>query len=251
MPSRRIPSSALLALLSIHTTLIDAIALSSFSPSLTNLPGACNQAYNRNIAGCQANDFSGTSAVCSQTCINGLVDINRVINSACASVDVPETSLVGLFLLGEGIQVLCRVEVVTAAPSPTAIGSSTLIAPSIVSSSTGILFDTSASPTPTVPLAIEPSSTSILSNVVPSTASESTESEIPTTAPTQTSLGSSTTVATSASSTVDPQTSSTGSADESGGGGSPFDNFQGSASISAVHLNLVGIVCAVFLVLYS
>ncbi|KAF2397814.1 hypothetical protein EJ06DRAFT_139791 [Trichodelitschia bisporula] len=132
-----------------------AVALSDFSPSISTLTGSCSTAYCTPIPGCTARDFAGGSS-CSASCLSGLVQINALIASSCAGIDVGETSIVGLFKLGKGIQVLCNVAVITtttgtpkATPKPAEpkttpplIGQSTLVLSSNGPEPTGLLTDT-------------------------------------------------------------------------------------------------------------
>ncbi|ORY14397.1 hypothetical protein BCR34DRAFT_585794 [Clohesyomyces aquaticus] len=95
-----------------------SVSLANFTPRIENLPAVCQAAYTRPIAGCTAGDFSGNNAKCSSACVQGLVDIQKLVTTNCGDVDVPETSIIGVFLLGTGIPILCPgVEVTTIAPS--------------------------------------------------------------------------------------------------------------------------------------
>lgn len=97
-----------------------AISLSNFTPRIENLPGDCQAVYTREISGCVAADFTTQGQRCSANCVNGLVEISKAVTQACGSVDVPETSIIGVFLLGQGIPALCPgVQVTTIAPSST------------------------------------------------------------------------------------------------------------------------------------
>ncbi|KAF2475179.1 uncharacterized protein BDR25DRAFT_184538, partial [Lindgomyces ingoldianus] len=82
-----------------------SVALSNFTPRIENLPQQCQAVYTRPIAGCEAGDF-GSNSRCSSSCVKGLVDIQNLVTQACATVDVPETSIIGVFLLGKGIPAL-------------------------------------------------------------------------------------------------------------------------------------------------
>lgn len=100
------------------TTLTTAISLANFNPRIENLPSQCQSIYTTPIEGCKAEDFTTAGATCSNECVTGLVKIMKKVEVACASVDVPETSIIGIFLLGRGIPTLCPgIEVITISPS--------------------------------------------------------------------------------------------------------------------------------------
>ncbi|PSN65715.1 hypothetical protein BS50DRAFT_396470 [Corynespora cassiicola Philippines] len=84
-----------------------SVSLSNFTPRIENLPSQCQAVYTTPIDGCQSKDFTGQTSSCSSPCITGLIKISKSINEQCKSVDVPETSIIGVFLLGQGIQALC------------------------------------------------------------------------------------------------------------------------------------------------
>src|ERR1700761_5993152 len=92
--------------------LAQAISLADFIPLLQGLPAACDAAYRAAIPGCVAGDFE-PPYVCSQSCLNGLIQTNGQVTTACEGVSVNPQSIVGLFLVGDGIQALCNVAVVT------------------------------------------------------------------------------------------------------------------------------------------
>ncbi|OCK98252.1 uncharacterized protein K441DRAFT_544718, partial [Cenococcum geophilum 1.58] len=106
----RIPQhiqQAVALFLPLWATAATAISLSNFTPRINDLPSACNTVYTQAIPGCQVSDFTA-NAQCSKACINGLVQISAEVNSQCANADVPETSIIGVFLLGQGIPALCN-----------------------------------------------------------------------------------------------------------------------------------------------
>lgn len=88
------------------TSAASAISLSNFTPRIENLPSQCQSAYTTQIEGCVAGDFA-VNARCSANCVSGLVKISQLVGRQCANVDVPETSIIGVFLLGQGIPALC------------------------------------------------------------------------------------------------------------------------------------------------
>lgn len=115
--SRTIISALLASGIAIATD-TETVSLANFIPVVENLPARCQAAYTKQIDGCQAGDFLGDDASCSEACVNGLVEITHAIADACADVDVPDSSVVGVFLAGYGIQRVCPgIEVVTIQPA--------------------------------------------------------------------------------------------------------------------------------------
>ncbi|OCL11055.1 hypothetical protein AOQ84DRAFT_230031, partial [Glonium stellatum] len=127
-PPRRPHHQAAALLLSLWATSTTAISLSNFTPHIDNLPSACNAVYTQTIPGCTAADFT-TNTQCSKACVSGLVQISAAITSQCADADVAETSIVGVFLLGQGIPALCNNIQVTTIPASTQPKSTTAAAP--------------------------------------------------------------------------------------------------------------------------
>ncbi|KAF2028804.1 hypothetical protein EK21DRAFT_23998, partial [Setomelanomma holmii] len=82
-----------------------AVQLASFAPRIEISNAQCRTAYTTTIEGCQASDFAA-NAICSSACVQGLIKIGNVVNSACKDVDVGETSIIGVFQNGIGIQAL-------------------------------------------------------------------------------------------------------------------------------------------------
>lgn len=96
-----------------------AISLANFTPRIENLPSLCSAAYTSTIEGCQAGDFAA-NARCSAQCVQGLVKIAELVTRQCANVDVPETSIIGVFMLGAGVPAVCPgVQVTTIGKSST------------------------------------------------------------------------------------------------------------------------------------
>lgn len=206
-------------LVAVGVTGVSAVSLSNFVPRIENLPSGCQSAYTRTIQGCQASDFN-TSNRCSASCLNGLVEIQRAITSSCRGVDVPETSIIGVFLLGQGIPALCPNAVVTT------VG---------ISSST-----TRAQSQPQTTTTQARASTTSSSSAAQSTSSSGidVDTSVPTGSSTfATSITSLPTQADDPPTNVQPVTSSSrpsqtqGSQRSNGGGGSPFD-FQVTGSAS-------------------
>ncbi|KAH7068178.1 hypothetical protein BKA63DRAFT_108030 [Paraphoma chrysanthemicola] len=95
-----------------------AVQLASFAPRIEISNAQCRAAYTTNIDGCQATDFA-SGAKCSSACVQGLVKIGEVVNRVCKDVDVGETSIIGVFQNGIGIQALCPGVAVTTISSST------------------------------------------------------------------------------------------------------------------------------------
>ena len=123
-PSHRIVLSLLL---SYFVAASAAVSLADFAPRITGpLPSRCNTVYNQQIDNCEPDDFDISKQRCSAACVSGLVKIMQAVNGACSLDDVSETSIIGVFLLGSGIPILCRgVSVTTIGRSSTARTSST------------------------------------------------------------------------------------------------------------------------------
>jgi len=96
----------------VNQGLSQSVSISDFIPRLLGLPSQCEAAYTAAIPGCTINDFLPPN-ICSTSCLNGLVRVNGQVTTACQDVKVNSSSLLGLFLLGKGIQALCNVAVVT------------------------------------------------------------------------------------------------------------------------------------------
>ncbi|OCK90565.1 uncharacterized protein K441DRAFT_236201 [Cenococcum geophilum 1.58] len=227
----RIPHNtqqAVTLFLPLWATAATAISLSNFTPRINDLPSACNTVYTQTIPGCQVSDFS-TNAQCSKACINGLVQISAEVNSQCANADVSETSIIGVFLLGQGIPALCNIQVTTApattqvkstaAPSSSAVPSSS----AAQKSSAGIIMDTSSSPIMSSTLV-----TSAVASSTPPAVSSAPESSTLSSAEVQSSVKASSTSATfslasSTKSAASTKTSTIQKSNPNSGGGSPFD----------------------------
>lgn len=97
----------IMALMAAGITLAtQSISLSNFTPRIENLPISCQNAYQSAIQGCTKDDFA-PNARCSSTCIQGLNRITTVVTTNCKSVNVPETSIIGVFLRNKGVEALC------------------------------------------------------------------------------------------------------------------------------------------------
>ncbi|OCK85659.1 hypothetical protein K432DRAFT_400047 [Lepidopterella palustris CBS 459.81] len=245
---------AIALLLSLWATSASAISLSNFTPRVENLPSACEAVYDQTIAGCQASDFA-TNAQCSKACINGLVAISQAVQSQCKDADVAETSIIGVFLQGQGIPSLCNGVTVTTVNSPgsTQATSSSQAKNTLPSSSSatsaaakpsgGIIIDTSSSPTVSSTL---DTSTSTSSQVISSAVSQA--SSTPANSPASTTRVTSSTNSAKASKTTVTQKSNPQS-----GGGSPFDVQAASpASLASVppHIGLASILLGTLFIIH-
>jgi hypothetical protein len=205
-------SSAVFVLASAAAT--NAISLSDFAPKSTNLPATCNAAYTSTILGCTTKDFAAGNQ-CSVACLNGLVAINAIIQTSCKDVDAGETSMIGLFLEGRGIQVLCSVAVVTKTtgviplPASQSVGQITMTL-----SSPGLSSATSLTETSAVTHSTATSSTAILQPAMSAKSGSSTSSK-----------STSTTALATAQSAGDQNPSSPNCSKRPASEGSPFDAF--------------------------
>jgi len=249
------PRMAALGLL-LFTGLTSAVSLSDFAPRLSGLSGSCKNAYSTTIPGCTVSDFTNSQKTCSKACLAGLVQINALVTNECADADVPETSIIGLFQLGKGIQVLCNVAVVTtttgqalggpATMGPTeSIGQSTMVLSSTVPVTTGLFTDTSV---PIKPSTTKFGTSSVKTTMVTSqTPASSNGILVDTSAATK---GTSTTASISTKTSGSPgQAQSQKSGGDSSGGGSPFDNTNnsGAAGLRAFSHFFGGILAAIML----
>lgn len=222
-----------------------SVSLANFTPRIENLPSTCQSVYVRAIRGCQESDFTdnGQGKTCSASCVTGLVEIQKAIQTACGSVDVPETSIIGVFLLGSGIPILCpNIVVTTIGGTPTMMMTSQ--APQTTTSPTD---DGDGEETTTA--ATTSTSESTTETTTTNTSSSSSGIAIDTTVPTTfTSVPqppANTNQPQASSSSSSAKTSSTASSQKSNadsGGGSPFDVVAtGSAAASQISWRSVAI----------
>ena len=97
-----------LLLLAPFSTLVpvsSAISLSQFQ-QIYGFSAACTAAYNTDIPGCTASDFTANNP-CSINCISGLEVITALLNSACQGIEADPKTLIGLFFEGNGVSALC------------------------------------------------------------------------------------------------------------------------------------------------
>ncbi|KAF1849433.1 uncharacterized protein K460DRAFT_354282 [Cucurbitaria berberidis CBS 394.84] len=219
--------AVIVGLVALAGTTSASVSLASFIPRIDNLPAQCASVYNSRIDGCTPDDFKPT-ATCSAVCVQGLAKITEAVIARCKDVDVGETSIIGVFQNGLGIQALCPGVTVTtissiasstraAVPTSTrAVASTTLTTPTTSTASTTSTPSTSQtkdgqlSSTSSGGLLIDPSATG--------TFTTSTVNAPPTSAgqPGASSTGNSNAV--KPSQVPNSQLSNTDS-----GGGSPFD----------------------------
>jgi len=203
-----------------------AISLSNFTPRIENLPSLCSQAYTSTIEGCQASDFS-SNVRCSAQCVQGLVRIADLVSRQCANVDVPETSIIGVFMLGAGVPAVCPGVVVTtigrsstqaAYPTEAPEQTTTEAEASSTAESSSTRTPATLGPDPTT--SASSTSSSSESSVASSSTSTSTEAAATTTAtqPQITFDTSAMAAPPAPTNTAAPQRSN-----QDSGGGSPFD----------------------------
>ncbi|KAJ9663279.1 hypothetical protein H2201_005723 [Coniosporium apollinis] len=155
------PSALLLPLL---PTLTTAVSLSEFksdsAPRNTVLSRTCAAVYTQPIPSCTPSDFHDPAA-CSASCMDGVLEIQSLVQTACADDAVPGNTVIGFFLAGRALEAVCPpaatdtdtetppvatvIQSVPNNPGPT-IGSSTLRLSEVTSSATGLLVETSPSP---------------------------------------------------------------------------------------------------------
>ncbi|MCJ1404347.1 hypothetical protein MMC11_007572 [Xylographa trunciseda] len=97
-------------LLVLLSTFSDASSSSSISLSqfqqIYGFSATCTAAYNTDIPGCTASDFTSNNP-CSINCISGLEAIAALLNSACQGTEADPKTLIGLFFEGNGVSALC------------------------------------------------------------------------------------------------------------------------------------------------
>ncbi|KAF2262981.1 hypothetical protein CC78DRAFT_293548 [Lojkania enalia] len=239
--SRTVVMSGLVA---IGVSATNSVSLSNFTPRIENLPSECQTVYNRPIQGCTAEDFTSSdrSELCSTDCVVGLVEIAKDVQQACSNVDVPETSIIGVFLLGFGVEALCPdvvITTVTPSPSTTQVQQQTTTkaeartsseaassSTSSTSSSEGIDVDTSVPTAPGTTLA-----TTFTETPTETAAPSDTEQPPP---------------ANTDSSSAEPsQTASSQKSNADSGGGSPFD-VQATGGSTTLRSLTLGAVTGIF-----
>ncbi|KAF2710252.1 hypothetical protein K504DRAFT_454576 [Pleomassaria siparia CBS 279.74] len=200
-------------------TATSSVTLADFVPRIDSLPSACSVVYNQAISGCVAADFDASKQRCSAECVNGLAEISKEINKSCSIDDVSETSIVGVFLLGQGIPVLCQ------GVSVTTLGTVSTSKPTSSSSSSSS-STSSIKPAVTSTKQVQSKSAGAVSSSTPTSTAATNPVANPepssTPAPTRTPAA----VQPSFVWTLSPtpsQTTSSQKSNSDSGGGSPFD----------------------------
>lgn len=208
------------------TTVAQGVSLSDFTPRIDNLPSQCQSVYVQTITGCQAGDFSqGTR--CSSLCIDGLISISQAVTRQCRNVDVPETSIIGVFLLGQGIPALCAGITVTTVNAPDTTYTSTIEStqpPSqpAAAPTTSQQDDAQTTRSPDQPAASTTLQTSASSSASDSAGAPPTNDPVPPPPPTF-GMDTSTPSSTSNPAQQPTQTPNSQKSNADSGGGSPFD----------------------------
>ena len=184
------------------------ISLSNFTPRIDNLPTKCKTVYDTKIDACVSSDFA-LGATCSSACVAGLTKIGAAVKTGCASVDVGETSIIGVFQNDLGIAALCPNNQQTTSSSSSSTAQTTLQ----TSTRTSTPVTTTAAP-PTSTTQPSRASSSGLNLDTTATGATSTATENPT--------GAAPTLVTDPSSAPSSGGNSQLSNSDSGGG-SPFD----------------------------
>jgi hypothetical protein len=194
------------------------VSLSDFVPRIESLPSLCLTAYNQVLKGCVAEDFDASKQRCSADCVQGLVEISQQINNVCSLNDVSETSIIGVFLLGQGIPILCQGVSVTTIGADSSTTSTSKTSSAAVATSTPVEQSSSA----TSRGSVAPSSTLATSTANAASSTSSTSSTI--TEAASTSLAAAQPSFIWSLPTAQPsQTASSQKSNADSGGGSPFD----------------------------
>ncbi|KAF1962205.1 hypothetical protein CC80DRAFT_399731 [Byssothecium circinans] len=224
------------------TTATQSISLSNFTPRIENLPSSCQSVYTTAIQDCTKDDFTA-GARCSAKCVRGLLKISNSVAQGCKSVDVPETSIIGVFLLGAGVPALCPGVIVTTVSSsstqpPTQI--STNPASTTTTSSQAKSTTSSPPPPPSQSSSSASSSSSPASTVTTSTSPQTSQAAAPPPSSTPRTLSIET-------NTPPPAPSQTNSQQANqAGGGSPFD-IGATAASSQIRYSSVAIITMLLL----
>ncbi|KAH7385955.1 hypothetical protein BKA66DRAFT_400666, partial [Pyrenochaeta sp. MPI-SDFR-AT-0127] len=170
--------SVIIGLTALAAPLSAAVSLASFIPRIDILSSQCSTVYNAQIGGCVADDFK-PAATCSAACVQGLVKIEEAVKKNCADIDVGETSIIGVFQNGIGIQALCPGVTVTTLSSSTSTTkatsqtSTTQAAATTVTTSNSQTDAAKSSSASTGGLTLDPSATATLATLTVSAAPSS------------------------------------------------------------------------------
>lgn len=91
---------------------VTSISLSQFQ-QIQGFSVACEDVWQQQIPGCTVHDFESANQ-CSRSCLAGVEIINAEVLVACADAKVSENTLLGEFLLGDGVSAVCRQTTATA-----------------------------------------------------------------------------------------------------------------------------------------
>ncbi|MCJ1415678.1 hypothetical protein MMC32_002010 [Xylographa parallela] len=123
---RKVAFGPLLLLLSVpllsKASSSPSISLSQFQ-EINGFSPTCTAAYNTDIPGCTASDFTSNNP-CSINCISGLEAISALLNSACQGTEADPNTLIGIFFEGNGVSALCPNVVSGTTPQSSAGGQS-------------------------------------------------------------------------------------------------------------------------------
>ncbi|KAK4106333.1 hypothetical protein N658DRAFT_502825 [Parathielavia hyrcaniae] len=198
-----------------------ALSLANFERiTATTIHLGCILAYNYQIPGCTIADFS-VGNTCSAACVKGLTRIQYTVQEACPNINVDASSVLGQVLLGNLVELLCPD---TSSDTPTSTSTSSIR--STPSRTTFVIITpTSSRPVPAL-TPVRPTSTTTTFTRTAETEDSQTSISETQTEEAETFTSSPTTSASPLSSS--PSSSTAGAAPEptaedSSGGGSPFD----------------------------
>lgn len=233
--------SVIIGLAALAAPLSTAVSLASFIPRIDILSSQCSTVYNAQIAGCTAEDFK-PAATCSAACVQGLVKIEEGVKKNCANIDVGETSIIGVFQNGIGIQALCpgvTVTTISSSSSTTKATSQTSTTQAVAATSTTSTSQAAAATSSSASsggLILDPSATATFATLTVSAAP--TNSVQPGTSSTGNNLSA------QPSQFRNSQLSNTDS-----GGGSPFDVVAtgSSSQLRVVHVSMATLIATALL----
>jgi hypothetical protein len=111
-------------------------SISTFDQTqVTGLSPACANVYSATIPNCVMTDFLPTIP-CSSVCLTGLQSIQSEAQAACAGSSLPSTSVLNLFVNGQGIQELCTTQKLASNTLTTSMASNTSMAASTATAMT-------------------------------------------------------------------------------------------------------------------
>jgi hypothetical protein len=224
--SRHNALAHLLHILGGTSSLASALSLSNFDSTASPgaLSAACQAVFNAAIPACTVSDFEPAPA-CSKSCLAGLEQINAQVAFACSTgSSVDPNSLLGAFVAGQGIQLLCNVVVTTttAVPrtttlDPAAAPPTTMATAAVPAAATPLSSPAAAAPGSAAP---QPSTT--MTVAAPAASSRPPSSSRSASAPAAGRTGAGPASGVAAANPSRPTCSGGGTV---GDGGSPFDAF--------------------------